>query len=108
MLQPQGRGLSLADWLVLCLISEGPTHGFAIAGLLTPDGSLGQVWHVHKTEVYRAAHRLEHLGLITVSGKQPSKLGADLAQLRARPLFRGPGGRPPARGEQAELSTAPR
>ena len=85
MLQPRGRGLSLADWLVLCLISEGPTHGFAIAGLLTPDGSLGQVWHVHKTEVYRAAHRLEHLGLITVSGKQPSKQGADLAQLRATP-----------------------
>jgi len=84
---PQQRGprLSLADWLVLCLISEGPTHGFAIAGLLTPDGSLGQVWHVHKAEVYRAAQRLEHLGLITVSGKQPSKMGADLAQLQATP-----------------------
>jgi hypothetical protein len=40
MLQPRGRGLSLADWLVLCLISEGPTHGFAIAGLLTLDSSL--------------------------------------------------------------------
>jgi PadR family transcriptional regulator AphA len=83
MLQPRDRGLSLADWLVLCLISEGPTHGFAIAGLLTPDGSLGRVWHVHKTEVYRSAQRLEHLGLITVSDRQPSKRGAYLAQLRA-------------------------
>jgi PadR family transcriptional regulator AphA len=85
MLQPRDRGLSLADWLVLCLISEGPTHGFAIAGLLTPDGSLGQVWHVHKAEVYRARQRLEHLGLITVSDKQPSKIGADLAQLQTTP-----------------------
>jgi hypothetical protein len=38
--QRKGR-LSLADWLVLCLVSEGPTHGFAIAGLLAQDGGLG-------------------------------------------------------------------
>ena len=56
MLQPRGRGLSLADGLVLCLISEGPTHGFAIAGLLARDGSLGRVWHVQKPVVYRAEH----------------------------------------------------
>ena len=34
MPQQRGPGLSLAEWLVLCLISEGPTHGFAIACLL--------------------------------------------------------------------------
>jgi DNA-binding PadR family transcriptional regulator len=76
-------GLSLAEWLVLCLVSEGPKHGFAIAGLLAPDGSLGQVWHVDKTAVYRAAQRLERFGLIAVSDKQPSRLGPDLAQLQA-------------------------
>ena len=85
MTQQRGPGLSLAEWLVLCLISEGPTHGFAIAGLLKQDGSLGQVWHVHKTEFYRAAQRLEHLGLITMSEKQPSRLGSALAQLQATP-----------------------
>ena len=51
---------------------EGPTHGFAIAGLLAQEGSVGQVWYVPKQVVYRAAQRLEHLSLITVSGKQPS------------------------------------
>ena len=49
MTPPQERpGLSLAEWLVLCLVSEGPTHGFAIAGLLAEDGRLGRVWHVQK------------------------------------------------------------
>jgi DNA-binding PadR family transcriptional regulator len=85
MPQQRGQRLSLAEWLVLCLISEGPTHGFAIAGLLAQDGSLGQVWHVRKTVVYRAAQRLERLGLITVSEKQPSRLGPARAQLQVTP-----------------------
>ena len=80
-----GPRLSLAEWLVLCLISEGPTHCFAIAGLLAHDGSLGQVWYVHKQVVYCAAQRLEQLGLITVSEKQPSRLGPDRAQVQATP-----------------------
>jgi DNA-binding PadR family transcriptional regulator len=66
---------------VLCLVCEGPTHGFAVAGLLAEDGSVGRVWHVPKQVVYRAARRLEHLGLITVSEKQASRLGPDKAQL---------------------------
>ena len=41
--------------------------------------------------VYRAARRLEHLGLITVSEKQPSRLGPARAQLQATPD--GPPGR---------------
>ena len=31
MPQQRGPGLSLAEWLVLCLVSEKPMHGFAIA-----------------------------------------------------------------------------
>jgi DNA-binding PadR family transcriptional regulator len=85
MPQQRGRGLSLAEWLVLCLVSEGPTYGLAIAGVLAQDGSLGQVWYVHKTQVYRAVRRLEYLGLITISEKQPSKLGPDRAQMQVTP-----------------------
>jgi Transcriptional regulator PadR-like family len=74
---PQQRepGLSLADWLVLCVISEAPTHGFAIACLLAHDGSLGRVWHVQKPVIYRAARRLEHLGLIAVAEKAAQQTG---------------------------------
>jgi DNA-binding PadR family transcriptional regulator len=93
MAQQRKPRLSLAEWLVLCLVSEGPTHGFAVAGLLAQDGSLGQVWHVDKAVVYRAARRLKHLGLITVSEKQPSRLGPDRAQLQATPAGRQTAGR---------------
>ena len=89
----RGPGLSLADGLVLCLISEGPTHGFAIASVLARDGSLGRVWHVQKPVVYRAARRLEHRGLITASEKQPSRRGAALAQLQATAAGRQAAGR---------------
>lgn len=81
----RGQGLSLAEWLVLCLVSDEPAHGFAIAGLLAREGSLGRVWHVQKAVVYRAAQRLEQLGLITADCKQPSRLGSARAQLHATP-----------------------
>ena len=93
MPEQRGPGLSLAEWLVLCLISEGPTYGFAIACLLARDSSLGQVWHVQKPVIYCAARRLEHLGLITVSEKQPSRRGAAFAQLQATAAGRQAAGR---------------
>jgi PadR family transcriptional regulator AphA len=85
MPQPRDPGLSLAEWLVLCLVGEGPTHCFAIASLLADDGSLGRVWHVRKAVVYRAAQRLEQLGLIMASEKQPSSQGPARALLQATP-----------------------
>ena len=86
MPQQSGPGLSLAEWLVLCLASERSTHCFAIAGLLAEDGSLGRVWHVRKAVVYRAAQRLEQLGLIMMaSDKQPSRLGPARVPLWATP-----------------------
>lgn len=78
--QPRWSRLSLAEWVVLCLISEKPTHSFAIASLLAKDGSLGQVWHVQKAVAYRAAARLVQLGLITAAEKQPSNLGPARSQ----------------------------
>jgi DNA-binding PadR family transcriptional regulator len=77
--------LSLAEWLVLCLVSERPMHGFAIAYLLAEDGSLGRVWHVRKMVVYRAVRRLEELGLIVACDKQPTSQGPARVPLRATP-----------------------
>jgi hypothetical protein len=45
---PGARQLRLSDWLVLCVVCEQPTHGFAIAGLFSHDGSLGRVWQVQR------------------------------------------------------------
>ena len=75
MSPPEERSLSLAEWLVLCLVCEQPRHGFAIARLLNSDGSLGQVWRVPKPVVYRALQRLEHLGMVRTAEQQASNQG---------------------------------
>lgn len=67
--------LSLAEWLVLCVVCEEPRHGFAIARLLDTDGGLGRIWRVPKPVVYRAVQRLEQLGLALSADQQPSNQG---------------------------------
>jgi PadR family transcriptional regulator AphA len=44
-------------------------------------GSLGQVWHVPKSVVYRSAERLVQLGLITAVDKYPGNLGLARSRL---------------------------
>ena len=67
--------LSLAEWLVLSLICEQTTHGFALAALLGAEGEMGRVWRVPKPVVYRALQRLEYLGLVRTTEQQPSSHG---------------------------------
>ncbi len=67
--------LSLAEWLVLCLVCEAPTHGFAVARTLSEEGDLGQIWRVPKPVIYRALQRLEVVGLVTTVELQPSSEG---------------------------------
>jgi len=75
MTAPGERSLSLAEWLVLCLVCEEPRHGFAIARLLDSDGSMGRVWRVPKPVIYRALQRLEQLGLVRTAEQQASSQG---------------------------------
>src|SRR5215469_1418613 len=67
--------LSLAEWVVLCLVCEGPSHGFALARTLGSDGELGQIWRVPKPVIYRAIQRLEDAGLVELVELQPSSEG---------------------------------
>lgn len=80
--------LSLAEWLVLCLICEQPTHGFALAALLGTKGEMGKVWRVPKPVVYRALQRLEHLSLIRTTEQQPSSHGPVRSLVDATPAGR--------------------
>jgi len=75
MTTPGERSLSLAEWLVLCLVCEEPRHGFAIARLLDSGGSMGRVWRVPKPVIYRALQRLEQLGLVRTVEQQASSQG---------------------------------
>jgi PadR family transcriptional regulator AphA len=67
--------LSLAEWLVLCLVCEQPSHGFALATLLGYEGEVGRVWRVPKPVIYRALQRLEMFGLVKTIEHQASSHG---------------------------------
>ena len=69
------RRLSLAEGLLLCLVSEGPTYGLILARLLAPDGSFGQIWSVPKGVVYYTLQQLELLGLIRMTAEQRTGSG---------------------------------
>ena len=85
MTDPGGQRLSLAEWLVLCLVREEPTYGLVLVGLLARDGGLGQVWSVPKAVVYRALQRLEALGLIRTVGEQRTSQGPVRSLCQATP-----------------------
>ena len=69
--------LSLPEWIVLAVVSEGPTHGFAIAQLTTTGGELGRIWQIPRPVIYRSIGRLLDLGLLTPrsveSGRGPQR-----------------------------------
>jgi DNA-binding PadR family transcriptional regulator len=85
MTDPFGQRLSLAEWMVLCLVREEPTYGLVLVGLLARDGSLGQVWSVPKAVVYRSLQRLEQLGLIRTVGEQRTSQGPVRSLYEATP-----------------------
>jgi hypothetical protein len=41
---PPSRAPTLAEWLILGLLAEEPTHGFALARTLNPGGPVGSVY----------------------------------------------------------------
>jgi DNA-binding PadR family transcriptional regulator len=67
--------LSPGDWAVLGAVGEGPTHGFALAALLGPDGALGRVWTLPRPSVYQALKKLERLGLVAQRSMERSDRG---------------------------------
>ena len=72
-----GPSLSLAEWTVLAVVSERPTHGFAIAQLTAPGGELGRIWNIPRPIIYRSIGRLVESGLMTPdaveSGRGPQR-----------------------------------
>lgn len=75
--------LSVTEWAVLALLTEGPAHGFALARELRPDGDLGRVLTVHRPLVYRALDRLVAAGLAEPASTEPGDGGPDRTIHRA-------------------------
>ncbi len=67
--------LSLTEWVVLTVLGESASHGFAIAKELRPDGDLGRVITVHRPLVYRALDRLVAARLAEPHSTEPGDAG---------------------------------
>jgi PadR family transcriptional regulator AphA len=93
MTDPGARRLRQSDWLVLCVVCEEPTHGFAVAGLFSHDGSLGRIWQVSKPAVYAAMQRLERLGLAQLAEEQHTSQGPARSLVKATPAGQTAAGR---------------
>jgi PadR family transcriptional regulator AphA len=80
---PSLPDLSLADWVVLGVVVEGPTHGWPIVLILRSDGELGRVWTVPRPIVYRSLATLTDRGFIEESGTAAESRGPKRTIVRA-------------------------
>jgi PadR family transcriptional regulator AphA len=76
--------------VVLGLLAEQPTHGFALARLLAPGGEVGRVWSASRPLTYRAIDQLAADGLIepvrTEPGRGPQRTVHELTDAGADEL----------------------
>jgi DNA-binding PadR family transcriptional regulator len=77
--------LTAGEWAVLALLSEAPSHGFAIARAMAPGGEVGKIWAVRRPLVYRAVETLVARGLVRPAGTVPSRSGPQRTVLEATP-----------------------
>lgn len=74
-MRPPQDDLSAGEWSVLALLAERPSHGFAVARALAPDGPVGQVWSMRRALVYRAIDKLVAAGLARPARTEPGESG---------------------------------
>jgi DNA-binding PadR family transcriptional regulator len=65
--------VALAEPVCLALVAEGATHGWAVAGLLAPDGEVGRIWGLSRPLTYRALDQLVVAGLVQRAGREPGR-----------------------------------
>jgi DNA-binding PadR family transcriptional regulator len=75
--------LTVGEWAVLGLLAEDPSHGFAIARAMAPDGEVGKVWSVRRPLVYRAIETLTAMELVRAAGTVASTAGPQRTVLQA-------------------------
>jgi DNA-binding PadR family transcriptional regulator len=80
--------LTAGEWAVLALLVEEPTHGFAIARALAPEGEVGRIWSVRRPLVYRAVEMLTRMALVRPAETVPSRSGPRRTVLEATPQGR--------------------
>ena len=70
-----GLDLNPADWAVLGVVAEQPTHGFAVSQVLDRNGPVGRVWTVPRPIVYQVLKKLDDRGLVAGRKTEPGARG---------------------------------
>jgi DNA-binding PadR family transcriptional regulator len=82
------RSFAPGEWAVLAVVSEQPTHGFAVAKTLGPSGEIGRVWSLSRPLVYHALDQLVDAGLVEKGNVEPSVRGPRRTSVRATAVGR--------------------
>ncbi|MCX6542325.1 MAG: helix-turn-helix transcriptional regulator [Actinobacteria bacterium] len=75
--------LLLGEWACLGILYAAPTHGFAIAARLKPDGDVGRVWSLSRALTYRSLAQLVERGYASEVGEEPGLAGGNRTILAA-------------------------
>jgi DNA-binding PadR family transcriptional regulator len=75
--------LLLGEWACLGILYPAPTHGFAIAAQLKPEGDIGRVWSLSRALTYRSLEQLANRGYIRELGEEPGIAGGNRTILAA-------------------------
>jgi len=75
--------LLLGEWACLGILYNAPSHGFAIAARLKPEGDVGRVWSLSRALTYRSLDQLDSRGYIHSLGEQPGIAGGNRTILGA-------------------------
>ena len=77
--------LTPGEWAVLALLAEEPTHGFAIARAIAPDGEIGKVWSLPRPRVDYAIDALPGRGFAGPVATVASRSGPHRTVLEVTP-----------------------
>lgn len=84
--------LLLGEWACLGILYQGPSHGFAVAARLKPEGDVGRVWSLSRPLTYRSIDQLVAAGLVVPVGEERGLAGGNrtilAATRRGRARFR--------------------
>ncbi len=78
--------LLLGAWACLGIVDQGPSHGFAVAARLRPDGDVGRVWSISRPLTYRALDQLVARGFVEAVGEERGIAGGNRTILAVTPL----------------------
>jgi len=75
--------LLLGEWACLGILYPAPSHGFAVAAHLKPEGEIGRVWSLSRALTYRSLDQLAIRGLVQAVGEEPGIAGGNRTILAA-------------------------